>query len=253
MAGQFTIETIDFWWNDDRICNEKAAVKSFYFYACQAALACKREVLPNHKNVANLSRRSGQDTRSGQNSVAKLRQNCLLEISDDGRIIVCGITDRYPEIEWIREDITYQNGRQYVSKMSHRAEYRREEKRISPPTPPRGNLANASSGIRNQEPDQDGKSKPRFGIPSVFIDRNKKVQIIEPSDELLKKAEIISDRYPHQIIFNKTGPGYKVDFEKKLPWAKAIEALLIECGYPAGIMQPIIDECEKELKNDKGN
>lgn len=118
-AGQYTVESIDFWWNDPRVEQMSAATKVFFWYTTQAAVKERRETLPLNIGVTYIARRAGLAPRYAHSYLSTLVNLSLLKVEDDGRITVCGVKKRHSNLAWkdgeYTEPIRDANGAQAVS------------------------------------------------------------------------------------------------------------------------------------------
>ena len=113
-AGQYSIETVDFWCNDNRVLSLSGKARIVLFYLGLFALKERREVLPSHYNSATICKRSAIDLRGGDMLLQQIAAKCLIDFTTDGRIIVCGARKRRPNLTF-KDDAHIEGINGYIS------------------------------------------------------------------------------------------------------------------------------------------
>ena len=105
-AGQFAVETVDFWLTDPRIRGTSATVKIFLKYTNLLAVKERRETLPSWYTARIIGDFADLDPKSSEKCLAILKEKSLLGQIADGRIIVYGVKSRHPNLTWKEGDIS---------------------------------------------------------------------------------------------------------------------------------------------------
>lgn len=103
-AGQYSIETIDFWMSDPRVQSLSASARVVLFYLGLIAVKERREVLPAGWSWKRVGRRVEVSRTNLGRSTERIRialeGDGLIDHTLDGRIIVCGARKRRPNLKW---------------------------------------------------------------------------------------------------------------------------------------------------------
>ena len=98
--GQFAQIEVGFILNDPRCTGMTSPEFRYYIFVWCLAVKERSELLPSYWDAASLQRHCSLDTRTGRKCRANLLQKCLLEESHDGRLRVCGVKSKHPNLKW---------------------------------------------------------------------------------------------------------------------------------------------------------
>jgi len=117
-AGQYSIETVDFWLNDPRLDPVSPTGRAMLLYLGLISVSERREILPKSATLGAIwARMGGSRAHTGRDSARvgrELELATLIDFTSDGRVIVCGSRKRRPNLKWKDEgDIVGING--YIS------------------------------------------------------------------------------------------------------------------------------------------
>lgn len=103
-AGQYSIETVDFWLNDPRLIGLSASARFVLFGLSLIALKERRECLPKQYTWAAVGHYLGLRWAHPGRDMVRIGQQLgvtgLIDETIDGRIIVCGARRRRPNLTW---------------------------------------------------------------------------------------------------------------------------------------------------------
>jgi len=133
-AAQYSIETVDFWLSDPRVMRLGVVAKCMLFYLGLVALKERRECLPAHWTVREISflmesggravgeswAHRGRDSGRAWQSLVSIE---LVDQTKEGRLIVCGARKRRPNLVWKDEgEIVGINGYTFHQAVSSKQE-----------------------------------------------------------------------------------------------------------------------------------
>ena len=109
--GDHAVFEVGFVLSDPRLDHISDSAWRLYSTLWCIAVKERREILPScyyplsSKSKSgfsgvSLARNAHVDHRSIASSIHKLVQICLIEVSDDGRITVCGVKSKHPNLKW---------------------------------------------------------------------------------------------------------------------------------------------------------
>jgi len=103
-AGQYSIETVDFWLADPRVLGLTMNDRGLLFHLGILALKERRECLPSSYSWAVCWRYAGGSMEHCRRDLGdcrrRLAESKLIDETTDGRIIVCGARKRRPNFTW---------------------------------------------------------------------------------------------------------------------------------------------------------
>lgn len=105
-AGDYAIESVDFWFNDPRMIDLTPNQKLVLFYLSLNCVRNRSEWISGSKLSAFLQRLCGVDARVVTAALAKLQQICLVGITPDSDVIVYGVRSRHENLKWKRDGIS---------------------------------------------------------------------------------------------------------------------------------------------------
>lgn len=114
-AGQYAIESVDFWFNDDRTRDMTPNQKLVFFYLNLNAVRDRSEWVSGVRLPAFLQHLCGVDARVVSTALTKLQQLCLLGITPDGDVIVYGVKRRHENLRWKSDGISNTNAPNMVA------------------------------------------------------------------------------------------------------------------------------------------
>ena len=109
--GDYSITEVGFVLFDPRLRKLKPIGRWMYWVLWNIAVKERREVLPEYFYPADLSHECGRnaaclshlcsiDARVLHKHVADMLHVCLIEMTPEGRIRVCGVRDKHPNLKW---------------------------------------------------------------------------------------------------------------------------------------------------------
>lgn len=98
--GQFAQIEVGFILNDPRCLRMTAPEFRYYIFVWCLAVKERMETLPIWYDRAFLEHSCRLDARTARKCRASLLQTCMLGEASDGRLIVCGVKAKHPNLKW---------------------------------------------------------------------------------------------------------------------------------------------------------
>lgn len=108
--GQFAQIEVGFVLNDPRCTGMTSPEFRYYIFVWCLAVKERMEVLPTWWDAASLQRHCSLDTRTAQKCRSNLLQKCMLGETSNGRLIVCGVKSKHPNLKWKEDRLGGPNG-----------------------------------------------------------------------------------------------------------------------------------------------
>jgi hypothetical protein len=108
-AGQYCIESVDFWFADPRTRDMTPNQKLVFFYLNLNAIRDRSEWVSGIKLPAFLQHLCGVDARVVSVALAKLQQLCLIGVTPENDVIIYGVKRRHENLRWKSDGISNTN------------------------------------------------------------------------------------------------------------------------------------------------